>query len=351
MAAVVLAADVPPPPEPITVEQAINDLLSMLYRIRHKLQTLIDYYIFPDVTPSAVSDYDPRLRILQTRLQSLSTLSYQKLPYIISNSDQVAGYYLNQVAEQMHNSVHGIQRIFTSHYDRDLEDRQPFIAIWDAITYKKSQIGELGRLHPSNPRRLRAEDMRPNELGSFCRGALQISNGVDRGRISFLESRDLSEGNRRKLKAFGGAFLTWQCPECSYRVRYHVSSSNTSNIYTTDEIRQHGGLAIKYRSLFLAKSHLYLPPPGTTTRVIDLRRRNSKIMIPSPLKYGCVFCFAHGHDLVRHRSAFTTPQALAEHIALRHTRPTPPTLMLHLFSVAIEGKLDDARKRWDVNLL
>jgi len=350
MSALVLPEDLPPPPEPITVEKAIEDLSSMLSRIRIHLQTLINYYIFPNIVPSAVSDYDPRLHILQMRLRSLSTLDYQKLPYIIGNSDGIAGYYLNELADQMLHSVRGIERIFTSHYDRDLED--PFRAIWDAVTYKKSQIAELGRRSPSNPRRLRAEDMRPNELGNFCRGALQISNGNDRGRVSFLETRELTEENRRKLRAVGGAFLAWQCPECSYRVRYHVLPGETSNIHHTDEIRKHSGLAIEYRSKFLARSHLYLPPPGTTTtRVIDMRRRNSKILISSPIKYGCVFCFAYGNNLVRHHSAFTTRQALAEHIVLRHTRSTLPTMMLHLYGVAIDGKMEDPRKKWEVNLL
>ncbi|KAI1618862.1 hypothetical protein EDD36DRAFT_44168 [Exophiala viscosa] len=350
MSALVLPNDLPPPPEPITVEQAIRDLLSLVSRIRQRLHALINYYIYPDLTPTAVSEYDPRLHILQDRLQALSRLSYQKLPYIIGKSDDITGYYLNQVAEQMQNSVRGIERIFTSHYNPDLED--PFRAIWEGLTYKKSQIAELGRRSPSNPRRLRAEDMRPNELGNFCNGALQISNGVDRGRISFVETRELTEDNRRKLRVSGGAFLAWQCPECSYRVRYHVTSSNTSNIHHTDEIRRHNGLAIQYRSKFLARSHLYLPPPGTTTtRVIDRRRRNSNVLIPPRFKYGCIFCFAFGYDLLHDRRAFTTPQALAEHIVLCHRRSTLPTMLLHLYAVAIDDKMDEPHKKWEVNIL
>lgn len=340
------------PPDPITVEQAIAELLIILSRIRHKLKTLIDYHIYPNIVPHAIKDYDPRLLILQRRLQSLATLSFPKLPYIIDNSDHFASHFIQQIAEQMLHSTVGIQRIFVDHYERDLDRSRPFEAIWANLDYRMMQIANLAKLNPSNPRHLRAEDMRPNELGNFCRGALQISNGNDRGRISFLDTKDLSEDNRQKLKAFGGAYLNWECPECSHKVRFHVSSSTTSNIYTTDEIRQHNGLAIQYRSMFLAKCHLYVPPSEKTPNSFDrVRRRDPKLVGPSPLKYGCVFCFACGSNLVRGRSAFTAPQALAEHIVLRHKRRPPPTMMLHLFAIAIEGKIDDPRKRWDVNLL
>ncbi len=339
MAVVLDPIDLPPPPEPITIPQAIDDLLITLARIRHKLRTLIDWYIYPDIVPNEIKAYDPRLLILQARLESLGALSYDHLPYITDSSDAMAAHYLDQAVEQMLNSVHGIQKIFVNHYDRDLEDKRPFAAIWETLTYRSLQLKEVPKLSPSNPRHARPEDLRPNELGKFCRGALQLSNRRDKGRISFVERKDLSEENRQKLKAFGGAFLNWECPECSYKVRYHVANSATSNIHTTDEIREHSGLRIQYRSSFLAKCHLYLP------------LSDKKSASPSAIKYGCVFCFAGGKDLERDKTAFTNPQAFAEHIDHKHKKSPLPALLLHRYDLAIAGRTDDPRKRWDVNLL
>src|SRR6201996_1462613 len=258
--AAVLMDDMLPPPGPIGVKQAIDDLQVTLNHVRRKLRTLIDWYIFPDVVPNSIKAYDPRLQILQTRLKSLSLIDYEQLPYIIDGSDATASQYLGEIVEQMQHAVRGIQTIFVEHYDRDLLDRRPFAMIWETLIYRSDQIKQIPNLAPSNPSHRLPEDLRPAELGNFCPGALGISNRRDRGRISFVEKRDLSEDNRRKLKVFGGAFLNWQCPECACKVRYHVTSSTTSNIHSTDEVRESADLSIQYRSSFLAKCHLYQPP-------------------------------------------------------------------------------------------
>ncbi|KAK6383436.1 uncharacterized protein PV06_00888 [Exophiala oligosperma] len=339
MALVPDLVDLPPPPEPITPRQAIDDLLLIMARIRHKLRTMIDWYIYPDIVPNEIQAYDPRLLILRARLESLASLSYEHLPYITDEADARSGYYLGLAVDQMLNSVLGIQKIFNNHYDRDLDDKRPFAAIWETLDYRSLQLKEMSKLAPSNPRRLRPEDLRPNELGQFCRGALQISNKRDKGRISFVERKDLSEENRQKLKAFGGAFLNWQCPECSFKVRYHVASSATSNIHSTDEVREHSGVKVQYRSSFLAKCHLYLP------------LSDKKAALPSAIKYGCVFCFAYGKGLDRDKSAFSNPQAFAEHLEHKHRKALPPALMLHRYDVAVGGRTEDPKKRWDLNLV
>ncbi|KIW20321.1 hypothetical protein PV08_00896 [Exophiala spinifera] len=339
MALVPDLVDLPPPPEPITPRQAIEDLLIIIARIRHKLRTMIDWYIYPGIVPSEIEAYDPRLLILRARLESLASLSYEHLPYITDEADARAGYYLGLAVDQMLNSVLGIQKIFSNHYDRELDDKRPFAAIWETLDYRSLQLKEMSKLAPSNPRRQRPEDLRPNELGQFCRGALQISNKRDRGRISFVERKDLSEDNEQTLKAFGGAYLNWQCPECSFKVRYHVASSATSSIHSTDEVREHSGVKVQYRSSFLAKCHLYLP------------LSDKKSTSASAIKYGCVFCFACGKGLDRDKAAFTNPQAFAEHLEAKHRKTLPATLMLHRYDVAVAGRTEDPKKRWDLNLV
>src|SRR3978361_212893 len=105
--AAMLLDPMPPPPGPISIKQAIDDLQVTLNHIRRKLRTLIDWYIFPDVVPNSIKAYDPRLQILQTRLRTLSTIDYLQLPYIIDGSDATASQYLNEIVEQMQHSARG----------------------------------------------------------------------------------------------------------------------------------------------------------------------------------------------------------------------------------------------------
>ncbi len=106
---------------PISIPLAITDLSKQIASIRRKTSTLIDYYIYPDPTPSEISAYDPRLGVLQTRLATLNKLSYTHLAYILDDSDALAAGYINEVIYQLLNAVHGIMEIFENHYDRTLE--------------------------------------------------------------------------------------------------------------------------------------------------------------------------------------------------------------------------------------
>jgi hypothetical protein len=296
----------------------------------------------------------------------LATLDYPHLPYLIENSDPLAAQYLVVIVEQLRNSTFGIITIFVEHYDRDLEEKRPFGTIWDTLNYREEQIKLIPAQSLSNTRRLRPEDFRGNELGKFCRGALMMLNGRDKGMISFVQPKELLDENKRKLKAFSGAFLFWECPECAYKIRYHVANSATSNIHSTDEVREHPGLDVQYRSSFLAKCHLYSPLSEKTSSSSTLSsspsgRRDSYVLTNtattttainfSTTRYGCIFCAARGADLERGETAFVSNKDLAEHIAYEHTRPLPPSLLLHRFFVAIDGKMIDERRRWELNLL
>jgi hypothetical protein len=348
MTAMVVHDDMLPPPAPISVRQAIDELQVTVNQIRHRLRTLTDWYVFPNVVPSSIKAYDPRLRILKSRLRSLAILDYKKMTYIMDDSDGTAVQYLVQIIDQLQHSVRGIENIFINHYDRDLANRRPFHMIWETLLYRSDQVKQIPMQSPSNPDRRLPEDLRPAELGNFCPGALGISNRRDRGRISFVEKKELSEENRKRLKAFQGAYINWQCPDCAFKVRYHVTNSTTSNIHSTDEIREHPDLLVQYRSSFLAKCHLYIPQTDrpTSSSSSSNRRRESF----SHPRYGCVFCFAKGYELIRGETAFSTIRAFAEHLAYEHRDPLPPSLLIHRYAVAVDGKTV-VGNRWDVNFL
>jgi len=347
MAAIV---EMPPPPPPIQIRQSIDEILALLVQIRHKLTTMINWYIYPEIVPTEIKAYEPRLIILQERLRALSTISYEELANLVDGSDGLASQYLFQIVEQLLNSVTGIERIFANHYDPELYSRKPMGTIWLTLDYRAQQLKLVAGQPLINPRRLFPEDYRgANVLGKFCRGAVQMINNRDRGKISFIDKKDLTEENNRKLKDFGGAFLYWECPECAYKVRYHVSSSVTSNIHTTDEIRDYLATSIQYRSSFLARSHLYLPLAAKNQT--SMGGRESVTISSSTTKYGCLFCASKGKTLKRGTTAFARPEDLAEHIGSYHRKPLPPSILLHKYLVAIEGKMVNDRMRWDVNLL
>ena len=334
-----MAHNADPTVTPILIPQTIDELHRVTVQIRRKLQTLVSYYIYPDTVPNEIEAYDPRLVILQLRVRDLSTFSYSHLTQLVDESDSLAAQYLSLIVGQLFSAVQGIKYIFESHYDPGLAERETFATILETLTFRDQQLRHIMQIQPNNPRRVRPEDLRPNEPGAFCRGALQMINHRDRGKVSLVDRKEFTEENRKKLKDIGGAFLFWQCPECTFKLRFHVASSINSNIHQTDEVRDHRHVGLEYRSSFLCKSHLFLPNS----------ERGSRGSTSSPMKYGCVFCFATGRDLVRDATAFSTGLDLATHIDQEHRSPLPPSLMLHHFLVVVDGKLGAGRARWDVN--
>ncbi len=204
------------------------------------------------------------------------------------------------------------------------------------------------RMKMTDPHKMKPEDLRANEPGEFCRGAIQMLNGRDRGRISYVTERDLLDENRARLRQFGGAYLWWQCSSCEFRLRYHVSDSAHSNIHSTEEIRSHGGIPIDYKSAFLTKCHLFQPKEivGSPQRRGSIFGRGSVITLP---KYGCGFCFALGKKLSHGLTSFGTGRELALHMAERHRKIMPPGPVLQKLNVAVKEKCADGVRRWDIN--
>ena len=136
-------------------------------------------------------------------------------------------------------------------------------------------------------------------------------------------------------------------------------NSMQSNIHVVDETREHDGLAIEYRSAWLAKCHTFSPqsmPSATNRRNSSFvgwggsanrdRERDSS----SPAQYGCVFCYADGKALNRDReTAFVTGRGLAEHLVERHAKNLPPSLLLQRFRVAVKNKMAHGVRKFDLH--
>ena len=67
---------------PISIQEGVDELSKQISSIRRKTNTLIDYYIYPEPTPSEISAYDPRMKLLQDRLNTLSKINYPNLAHL-----------------------------------------------------------------------------------------------------------------------------------------------------------------------------------------------------------------------------------------------------------------------------
>ena len=365
---------------PITIPAAIADLKLQIENVRVKNNILIGYYVEPKPVPDELLAHDPRLAILTSRLDSLGRLSHPNngktgnLSLIMDIPEVAAADYLIQIIDQILNAIHGFQEIFEQRYDPELKVKKPFGTIYETIEFREKQLQHLQfeaqRPPPGMHEPLHPEDMTPTEPVYFCRGAVQLINDRDKGRINAVLPSELLKENKIVLNKFGGAFLWWQCPSCDFRARFHVAGSTSSTIHNTEEIREHPNCEVEYRSVFLAKSHLFNDPSYVGERSVEVLNRRprsfggrsnsfggrsnittSRYIRESP-KYGCVFCFAQGHELSwENDTMFRSGQELAEHIADHHRkgRRIPHSLMLRKFCVAIDGRLSEGVWRWELN--
>jgi hypothetical protein len=320
----------------IGISEALNDVAEYAAQICRRNRAMIDYYIYPHPTPTEIEAYEPRLKALETRIKNLKKLSFSQLRRLIDDPDSFAASYLLQIIEQLLNAIYGFKRLFEEHYDPSLTQRAPYATIFqrlqDIEERLKTLIGDRQREH----NRYRAEHQPPTAAMRFCKGAIQLINRSDTGALNQVESRDLLEANKLVLRHHGGCFLWWACASCDFRLRYHVSASRFSSIENNDEIREHSGIPMEYRSVFLAKSHLFNP-------------QFAELPKGAP-KYGCLFCFAQGKALERESTVFATGRELATHVCSSHKSTLPAPLMLSAMNVAVNNRLPEHCKRFDVNM-
>ena len=322
--------------QPIGISEALDDVGEYATQIYRRNRALIDFYIYPHPIPTEIEAYEPRLKALQTRIKNLKNLKFSQLRQLIDDSDCLAASYLVQIIEQLQNAIFGFKRLFEEYYDQGLSQRAPFATIYERLQDILVRLQTLIRDRQRDRSRPRAEDQRQTGSTRFCKGAIQLINSSDTGAVNQVENRDLLEANRDVLRHHGGCFLWWACTSCDFRLRYHVRASKFASIENNDEIREHSGIPMEYRSIFLAKSHLF-----------NLQFDSLPKGAP---KYGCVFCFAQGKTLGLGNTVFATGKELATHICSSHKSILPPLLMLGQMNVAVNSKLPEHCKRFDINL-
>ena len=188
---------------------------------------------------------------------------------------------------------------------------------------------------------------------NFCPSASLLLNGVDRGKISSVQDEELLADNLQTLVEKSGTYLWWRCPgllndqgRCAFKLRFHVQDSTHCSIQTTAEVRSHPGIPLQYRSVFLIESHLH------DRRGISPHSYSNSLSSSNRAKYGCLFCYAEGHELIFGQTAFATGKQLALHINANHNATkAPPAMILEKLKVGITGRLPMGVRAWDVNFL
>lgn len=389
--------------EPITIEEALETVRQIIVDVAKKNHTMIDYYIHPGKVPSEIEAYRPRLEILHARVQSLSELDLDKLGSLVDQATALACAFLLPIIDQLLSAIHGFQQVFINRYDEKLARRRPYDNAYNALTYTERQLEQFQKEQRSRGQRKLAESMTPipqrNDEPRFCRFAIAFTNDRDQGRLSQVLQEDLTKDDRERLREHGGAFLSWDCPGCAFRLKYHVVSSVSASILSTDDVRSHSSASqIQYRPSWLVKCHLYQSPSKDrrgSTRADDktpstsrgrrgslaATRRQSEIVSPrssgsfwfgtprrsksvvskeksstsqnrestTTAKYGCPFCFVVGKEAGH--MEYRNGRELAEHMAGKHhVKRAPSGLMLEKYRVGIDGKCAENVRKWEVNI-
>lgn len=390
----------------ISIPEAIGSISKLILDVIRKNRALVEYYIYPNPTPSQIEAFQPRLQVLYARVESLAALDLQNLTLVADDAPWLVADFLLPILDQLLNGVHGIQELFVKHYDRALEQRKPYNTLYSTLEYRERQLKKFQADHLRNPQRRTADSLHPStrhaaDVG-FCRFAVAFTNHRDHGKLSQILSGDLTSEEKERLRNQGGAYLSWDCPGCAFKLKYHVASSAQAHILATDDVRSHQNAPeVEYRPSWLVKCHLYqaVPeqepsPTSPTSRRSSIisttdrsrrgttRRRQSDARSPrisnpfffgvprptrsmsvenviesrpstrvtsSLAKYGCPFCFTIGREY-GHMS-YGHGRDLAEHIAARHNLGRQPSaLVLEKYRVGLNGRCAEKVQRWDLNI-
>ncbi|OQO10859.1 hypothetical protein B0A48_04160 [Cryoendolithus antarcticus] len=151
-----------------------------------------------------------------------------------------------------------------------------------------------------------------NKYHGFCKGAWQTRRSLEHG----LQITTVPHN--------GQNMPHWQCTDCSFRSRAPPDPR-----LLLEQI-SHAPSGVRYRWLFLAKSHI----PAQTS--------HSK---PSDYSYACIICAAQS----RTKSAHTNLDTLMSHITAKHKPSMLTPEVLHR-TKCIVGRVAGREEDWDVNI-
>jgi hypothetical protein len=290
---------------------------------------------------------DPQLGLLELQLKELLTLSTSNLDFLIDSWEVLVARYVSAIVDQLISVVYGIEKVFIDHGDASLHKRNAFNPFYKALEHAKTQLEDISLGHTFTYKTPMPAEVRPGQDAYFCRGAIRIINDGDIGRIERVRGGQLQAKDDERLKQSDGALLYWCCSYCPFKLCFHIPDSMGNSINAWDEILTHDGINLSYKPRFLVKSHLHQ----------SIIRELSTVEPSQAPKYGCVFCFSVGKPLQQGISAdpsatvFRSAIELAAHTNEHHRNPLPHQLLLQKFLVALEGKVAEGVRGWDVNFV
>ncbi|KAK3071870.1 hypothetical protein LTR53_007861 [Teratosphaeriaceae sp. CCFEE 6253] len=151
-----------------------------------------------------------------------------------------------------------------------------------------------------------------NRYHGFCRGAWQTRKAVHDGLVVQM------------TPALRDPVLHWACRVCKFRLR----APNADAL--PDQILFNQKYSVRYRYLFLAKSHCSTETPS---------------VLAEDYKYGCIFCAAQGQTTAVHEKL----EHLMLHIVSKHktTMITPET---RTKTRCLVGGMTERAEDWDIHI-
>ena len=159
-----------------------------------------------------------------------------------------------------------------------------------------------------------------NNFAGFCKGAWKLQTGMKKAFGTYVRPTGMFNDTPY-----------WRCCKCLFEGPVWGKSSKSSWTYDGC-VRTHAATGIRYRWLFLAKSHIY-------SRTIPETRDGSDGI------FGCLFCCLQQRD----SAIFGTLDSFMQH--LLHHRELPPEMEPLLCRIHyIVGRVASLSEKFDVNI-
>ncbi|KAL1962457.1 hypothetical protein VTN77DRAFT_9658 [Rasamsonia byssochlamydoides] len=166
-----------------------------------------------------------------------------------------------------------------------------------------------------------------NNFAGFCKGAWKLQLGLKKAFTI-----------RMRPSGMYDEIPFWRCSKCCYEGPVRGDSSRRSSWKYDGEVRVHEQTGIRYRWVFLAKSHVHM-------------KRIPEKTDGSVGTFGCVFCCAERHGPA---PVFGNLASFMEHLLLRHRQmadsDSPGLEALLDRTRCIVGRVADDSEDFDINL-
>lgn len=177
-----------------------------------------------------------------------------------------------------------------------------------------------------------------NNYWGFCKGAWAVREDLKKG--LGLETRPEGMYNTSQI---------WTCKHCSFSGASfstpHPTKKNKKEVVVDPNIYV-SAVGIRYRWIFLAKSHVKKRSPASSDPSGTKSVAAKKGAMDEGCNYGCVICSVEGNVT----GIFGNVETLMNHVFMEHVRPGGMSESALARSKCVMGRMAGADEEWDINI-